>query len=216
VAHVLPLRLACEPSSPSVGEHWVELGIVRIMLRKKAVVAAVLCWSVFALSSCGGDPGDEIADVTTTTVAATTAAPGQSTESVPESTTTTQAPAPSGGADNAEAAIRQFIEAKGLGQTGRAWDLLLPAQRALLSRDAYFACEDPTAIDIVGVEAIDQYPERIPVAGIGEQDSVAVTLKITVTAGGREFSETDTYNALSENGRWYVTLTDEAFDCAKA
>jgi hypothetical protein len=187
------------------------------MVKRRVAVGAVLFGSALVLSSCGDDAGNDVAEVTTTTAAAaTTAAPDEGTESTTESTTTTQAPASSGGADNAEAAIRQFIEATSLGQKGRQWELVLPAQRSLLNRDAYFDCGTDRSIDVVGVEVIDQYPERWPVAGLGEQDSVALTLKVTVSMAGEEFPQTNTLHALSEGGRWYVPLKDEVFECAKA
>ncbi len=93
---------------------------------------------------------------------------------------------------------------------------MLPAQRALLNRDAYFSCQDSTSFDVVGVEVVDEYPERITVGGLGEQDSTAITLKITVSSGGSEYSDTDTFHALKEDGLWYVSLNDEQFECAKA
>lgn len=188
------------------------------MSRAKAVLLAGLCSATLSMASCGDKASDGVAEVTTTTTsAASTSEPSRqsTTEPTPE-TTTTQAPAPATGADSAEAALRQLIEAKGLGQTGRAWDLVLPAQRKLLSRDAYFSCQDPTSFDVAGIEVIDQYPERITVPGLGEQDSVAVTLKLTLASGGQEYSDTDTYHALKENERWYVTVDDENFECSKA
>ena len=103
-----------------------------------------------------------------------------------------------------------------MGQTGRAWDLILPAQRSLLSRESYIECQDGSPFDVVGVEIVDKYEERFPAAGLGEQDSVAMTARVTVSAVGEEFTETDTFHAYGEGGRWYVSLSDETFACAQA
>lgn len=194
------------------------------MLRGRTVLLVGWCAvTLLGLSSCGGnDNGDEvIAEVTTTTTAPTTeaesASDSSSAETTAAETTTTQAPAASDGADNAEAALRQYIEARSLGQHGRAWDLTLPAQRALLDRDAFFSCfGDGPSVEVGRVEVVDSYPERIPVGGLGEQDAMAFTLKLSLTLNGEQITDTDTYHALTENGRWYVTLNDETFACAEA
>lgn len=85
-----------------------------------------------------------------------------------------------------------------------------------MTRDAYLSCQDSRPFDLLGVEVLDEYPERNAVAGLGEQDSIAVTIKVTLTSNGRELSDTDTYHAYTANDRWYVAADDERFACAKA
>jgi hypothetical protein len=60
------------------------------------------------------------------------------------------------------------------------------------------------------------WSERDVVPGLGEQDSQALTMKITVTVDGKEVSDTDTFHAYNEGGRWYISVDDETFDRAKA
>ncbi len=47
------------------------------------------------------------------------------------------------------------------------------------------------------MDFIEQYEERNPVAGLGEQDSVAMTVRLTLIAGARK-TTTDTFHAYNE------------------
>lgn len=188
------------------------------MSAKKALFA-LCCVPLFVTlsASCGGGDGADIAEVTTTE------APDSTTSTIAANSTTTSAaattpPPPSGGADSAEAAFRQFVDIRFKGQSSRAWDALLPAQRALLNRDKYFACIEDGSLpgELAGIEVIDQYAERAAVAGIGEQDSMAITATVTIRVGDQTFPDTDTFHAYSEGDRWYVALDDDTFECAKA
>lgn len=204
--------LACE-GTPS------ELGTLTNMLHWKRTSIVVALLSTGGLAACGdgSDATADVADVTTTVTSAEPDVAAESTTtSAPADTTTSEPAAVAGGAPSAEEALREFMEIRSMGQNGRAWELLLPSQRALLDRSAYLNCQEDSSIDIVGVEVVDEYPERIPVAGLGEQDAVALTVKVTITAGGTEISQTDTFHVLSEADLWYVSLDEEAFACAQA
>ena len=80
----------------------------------------------------------------------------------------------------------------------------------------YIECQDGSPVDILGVEIVDQYEERFPAAGLGEQDSAAMTATVTASVAGEEFAATDTFHAYREGDRWYVSLNDETFACSQS
>ncbi len=114
-------------------------------------------------------------------------------------------------------ALKRQLQFLSDGQTSRVYDELHPEQQKLFTLDQYRCARDKkSGVDIVGVEIIDEYPERIPIPGTSLQaDSTAVTAKITVTLLGEEQSDTDTFHEIAVDGKWKFTVSDpsESIDC---
>ena len=70
--------------------------------------------------------------------------------------------------------MKEVIERRAKGQNGPAWDLLVPAQQALIPRTKFLDCGDPdAAVEVKDVSVDETYDEEIVIPGT----SVTVTSK---------------------------------------
>jgi hypothetical protein len=120
-------------------------------------------------------------------------------------------PAPTATPDP-DAAARAFLvdrlERFSKGQFGPDWDVLHPAQQALVDRDHYIACSQAAGIPDFSVRAIESYHEPIEVPGTGlRPDSVAVTVELTAQDGTKS---TLTPHAVDVDGGWRWIIGDPA------
>ena len=116
--------------------------------------------------------------------------------------------------DPADAALQQLEYVRN-DQRARDWSTLHPAHQALVARGAYIEC--PTGgITITSTEVIEVFEENIPLAGLGDVDTTAVTVEIAGEFLGNEVSDRITMHLIDVDGTWRWILTDEALDAFKA
>lgn len=117
-----------------------------------------------------------------------------------------------------ESAVDAFgvlVESLSKGQTGRAYDILHPAQQALFTKEEYEACQsDLSSFDFGGVELDESYPEDLVIPGTDESvESLALTVRIDVSVSGEDADYTDTINAIAVDGNWRFVVDQSAIDC---
>lgn len=121
----------------------------------------------------------------------------------------------SGGTSAREAAVAG-VETTLKGQWGRAYDLLLIQQQAIITKDAYVECfsaKPHTVPDDLSIKATDDYPERTKIPGTDvEVDTTAVTIEIS--GGGQKLSQT--MHLVKVDGVWRFGLSQEQIDQVKA
>ncbi len=155
------------------------------------------------LSGCGSNESAEPADTGS----------GPSTSAAEE-----RPAAPPEPDESAGDAFKRQLQFLSDGQISRVYDELHPEQQKLFTLDQYRCARDKkSGVDVVSVEIVDEYPERIPIPGTSVQaDSTAVTAKLTVNVLGEEQSDTDTFHEIAVDGKWKFTVSDptEAIDCS--
>lgn len=110
--------------------------------------------------------------------------------------------------------MKQYVNTVALGQWGRAWDTLHPAQQQVASRSAYMTCRSEDSIPpINGVEIIEEYEEPIEVAPLGEVSSTAVTMKVSADDYP---DDTLTGHVVDVDGEWRWIMTPADIETYKA
>lgn len=161
----------------------------------KQLILATVVVSVIVLAGCSS--GGSSSSTTSTSV---DAGPNPSSSSAP----TTLAP---GGSRSAEEAVRAYIDAASKDQWGRVWDGLHPAQKALFTREAFIECGAAPPFSVDDVKVIDTYEENSSLPGVSDSvPSTAVTLKITVSSGGKKDTQTLTAHAYEVDGQWWTSV----------
>jgi hypothetical protein len=107
--------------------------------------------------------------------------------------------------------LRNVLSYEGLGQYGRAYDLLAPGQKKLISRDKFIDCWGTrfesagsfSSFTVASFKKVDQYRDPVHVTGVTQKPIVALTIKWTIKNdnGGKD-SETSTWHAVWASGRW--------------
>jgi hypothetical protein len=109
-----------------------------------------------------------------------------------------------------DAFLTRIIRYDSLGQYGRAYDLLAPGQKKLISRAHYVDCEATIAapFDLISMKRLDQYHEPINILGVPQKTAIAVTVRVTIrTAAGKTVSMTRTWHTVWEKTRWAWMLS---------
>lgn len=106
------------------------------------------------------------------------------------------------------------------GQHGRAWDILHPADQAIVSREKFAECRreafEDVAAEITSFKAIETYADPIDVTEIPEKTSQAVTYRVTVKTALGEQTFTDTGHAVQVGDHWVWVLKPEDYRSYKA
>ena len=110
-------------------------------------------------------------------------------------------------------AVKTFINYLSKGQYGPAWDLLHPAQQAIVPRDLYVRCAQAAfqgaAAEVKVIKVLEVHPERIAIPGTNtEVASTAVQLRVELAAGGHSQESTETFQAIQVGGAYRLTLAD--------
>lgn len=161
------------------------------MLGRRLVVTAL------ALLAVGCSSGS-------TSTTRTTSVP-QSLGSAGSTTTTLAAPR-----EKPEDFIKRHITEEANGQWGLAYADLLPQQQAVITKATFINCGNKTSIpQLVSISVVKVYTENTPTPGAGDQDSTAVTVKITFQKIG---AETQTIHAYNVNGAWRASVDQPTLD----
>jgi hypothetical protein len=98
------------------------------------------------------------------------------------------------------------------GQYGRAWEVLHPGHKAIVSRSKFDECVSagfPSSAELSDVDVVEEYDEPISLPHVPEKTSKAVTLRLTVRSGEASETDTDTYHAVDVGGRWAWVLESQ-------
>lgn len=176
--------------------------LVTVLRMKRLSACAISLTILFGVAACSSS--DDAADKSTTTTPAS-----DQTPTTTDGTTTTELV---GGADSAEEAVVNYIEAAALDQWGKVYDSLHPDQRALFTKETFLTCSEQIPFQVEGVNVVDTYDEPSPLPGVSESaPSTAVTVTVTLSSGNEQ---TLTAHAYEVGGRWWSSVDEEKVaDC---
>jgi hypothetical protein len=125
--------------------------------------------------------------------------------------TPTIAPVSSSGQTAADAAIA-LIQLFDQDQWGPAWDLLHPAQQAVMTREAWTTCAPKANIPVLNdLKVLSSFEENIPIPGTGASGtSVAVIVQFTATSGDKTTTSSVTRHMFLVDGQWRWILSNPA------
>ncbi len=106
----------------------------------------------------------------------------------------------------------QFAEYDRNGQWARQWEHLHPAHQELASREAFLTCKQGNAISFDSSRVIEVFEETVPIPRIGEVNTTAITMELSVEIGNGERSERVTSHLLDVDGAWRWVLSNDALD----
>ena len=115
---------------------------------------------------------------------------------------TSKSPADVSHGGSAAAFIEQVTTAFSRGQAGRLWDVLHPADKAVVTRARYMACTGNEGFEIKKTKLLDTYSDPVSVAG-KQQAATAVSLRVTSDDG----VTTATMHAVRARGTWHWVLS---------
>lgn len=107
----------------------------------------------------------------------------------------------------AEAALRVQLQELADGQFGRMYDLLHPAQQAVLSRDKFVACyvNGPSIGAVSDIKVKDHFSETTSIPGTDQHaESTAITASFKVDGQ----ADTSTFHEVNVNGAWRWIYSD--------
>jgi hypothetical protein len=86
-----------------------------------------------------------------------------------------------GGTPTPEAMLKQVLQYEGIGQFGRAYDLLVPGQRKLINRDRFITCTGNAlktfdSFRVTSFKKIDQYRDPVHVTGVTQTPVAAASI----------------------------------------
>jgi hypothetical protein len=108
---------------------------------------------------------------------------------------------PSGNSKNATDFIRSVTTQFSRGQSGRLWDTLIPADKAVVSRHRYMSCAGNEGFDLQKFKVLEAYADTIDVGGKATA-AMAVSVQVTSDDG----ITTATMHAVSVGGTWHWIL----------
>ena len=115
---------------------------------------------------------------------------------------TSKSPADVSRSGSASAFIEQVTTAFSRGQAGRLGDVLHPADKAVVSRARYMACQGNGGFEIKKIKLLDTYSDPVTVAG-KQHPATAVSLRVTSDDG----VTTATMHAVRASGAWHWVLS---------
>ena len=104
--------------------------------------------------------------------------------------------------------LRRHLEYELSGQFARSWDELHPAHQQVVTRERYAECRavlferSGPSTELQSFEVMDVTDDAVPIAGIPEQSSKAVTAQIMIGVNGDSRASLDTMHAVRVDGRW--------------
>ena len=107
-----------------------------------------------------------------------------------------------GGKQTAASFIREVTTQFSLGQSGRLWSTLHPADQAVVSRTRYTACQSNVGFDLKKLQVLDTYADSVNVEG----KAIPATA-VSVRATSDDGVTTATMHAVSVNGAWRWILS---------
>lgn len=118
--------------------------------------------------------------------------------------------ASSAGTPKPETMLKQVLTYDGLGQYGRAYDLLAPGQQKLINRTLFEDCYQKSlpSFDVVSFKVTARYSEPISVTGVPQHKSTAVTVRYVLRGGdGKKETDNSTWHAVWIGSRWAWVLS---------
>ena len=115
-------------------------------------------------------------------------------------------PSGTGGAATSGQSAATFIRGVttqfSLGQSGRLWDTLHPADQAVVSRTRYMACQSNSGFDLKQLKVLDTFADPISIAG-KTMSATAISVRTTSDDG----VTTATVHAVRVQGNWRWVLS---------
>lgn len=96
------------------------------------------------------------------------------------------------------------------GQYGPLWDSLHPEHQNVVSRDTYIDCRQGDRTPEVEIEIDETFDETLDISGLGQTDTIAVTLKLTATSD--DSTAFATMHTMQIDGDWVWFLRSEDYD----
>jgi hypothetical protein len=104
--------------------------------------------------------------------------------------------------------LQRHLEYELSGEFARSWDDLHPAHQQVVTRERYAQCRaelfersGPSMV-LQSFEVVDVTDGAVPIAGVPEPSSKAVTAEITIGFNGNARVSLDTMHAVMVDGRW--------------
>jgi hypothetical protein len=114
-----------------------------------------------------------------------------------------------------ETMLKRVISYDGLGQYGRAYDLLTPGQKILVNRGKFIDCmttgmQNFGRFHVTAFKKIDQFRDPAHVVGVTQKPIVAVAIRYTLTKdNGHSEKDTSTWHTVWIGARWAWMLSNE-------
>lgn len=124
---------------------------------------------------------------------------------------TSKSPADVSRTGSAAQFIEQVTTAFSRGQAGRLWDVLHPADKAVVTRARYMACQGNEGFDIKKIRLLDTYADPVSIAGV-QHAATAVSLRVTSDDG----VTTATMHAVRAGGTWHWVLSATDYGAYRA
>ena len=114
---------------------------------------------------------------------------------------------------SATAFMRKIVELKAEGRQGAAYDLVFPAQKALVTKAAYIACQPTGGVTIEGFEVKHVSAETAQIPGTdAKAKTLSITVAITASQGSREETSTATFHAIKVKRGWAWAMPQSDVD----
>ena len=112
-------------------------------------------------------------------------------------------------------AMIRILEYAGNDQRARRWASLHPAHQEIATRSAYVNCSEG-GLSISSIEVIEVFEESFPVPRLGEVQTTAVTVEVSVNVLGEERSERLTAHLVDVDDEWRWIIPAEDLDAYEA
>jgi hypothetical protein len=114
---------------------------------------------------------------------------------------------------SATAFMRKIVELKAEGRQGAAYDLVFPAQKALVTRAAYIACQPNGGVTIEGFEVKQVSAETAQIPGTDTKvKTLFITVAITASQGAAKETSTATFHAIRMKRGWAWAMSQSDVD----
>ena len=104
--------------------------------------------------------------------------------------------------------LQRHLEYELSGEFARSWDDLHPAHQQVVTRERYAQCRaelferSGPSMALQSYEVVDVTDDAVPIAGVPEPSSKAVTAEITIGFNGNSRVSLDTMHEVMVDGRW--------------
>ena len=113
----------------------------------------------------------------------------------------------------ATAFMRKIVELKAEGRQGAAYDLVFPAEKALVTKAAYVVCQPTGGVTIEGFEVKRVSAETAQIPGTdAKAKTLFITVAITASQGELEETSTATFHAIKVKRGWAWAMPQSDLD----
>lgn len=118
---------------------------------------------------------------------------------------------------SATAFMRKVVELKAEGRQGAAYDLVFPAQKSLVTKAAYVACQPTGGVTIEDFEFKRASTETAQIPGTdAKAKTLFLTVEITASKDGLEETSMATFHAIKTKRGWAWAMPQSDLDRCSA